>query len=399
MCYVCVPDRDTRSDDADRADHDDRSGNRIGRRQLDAAMTRIVLFLALAAAIATPELSAAKPSRCSTACATLGAAAACDACLDCESSVAKSTTCPTVCGQRPQDEVFLLSTRHLSCGSAGLERPNWNVWLLNDTTWTPAPTDALFAPQPGVRTVVYVHGNRVDANYAVEGGLRVYRNLIPCADDAPIRFIIWSWCADQIRGPIKDARLKANVADHEAVLFGRFLSRFENDDHVGLIGFSYGSRIVTGGVHLIGGGTWCGYRVPDTSLPNLHITLWAAAEGNDWLLPCGNHSAAVPICGDWLIAINCCDPALRRYPMFEKGVDALGYTGLNASAWGDYAKGIRQMQVSHLVGCDHQSRIYPESPGVMAATRAVVLRPAPIVVESAPASQPVPASQLMPVGQ
>jgi hypothetical protein len=226
--------------------------------------------------------------------------------------------------------------------------------------------------------VIYVHGNRVDSNYAVEGGLRVYRQLVACASDEPVRFIIWSWCSDRMsKGPIRDARMKADHADAEGVVFGRFLTKFTPEDKVGLVGFSYGARIITAGLHLVGGGQWCGYRMTTEAGPaQFRVVLWAAAEDNNLLMPGGAHGCAITVCPQWLNMINQCDEALRFYPRLDKctRAGALGYTGVvGKSAIETRGVTFRECTAQHLVGSEHKSAVYPQSPGVMRETRAVVL--------------------------
>ncbi len=293
--------------------------------------------------------------------------------------VRPSSICTTCAADRPHDQVWLVSTRQLGCGAAGQSLPQWRVSQLQDRRWASSNSESLFATNGQLRTVVYVHGNRVDSNYAVEGGMRVYRNLVACAGDEPIRFIIWSWCSDKIRhrGPLRDARIKADVADDEGATFGRFLTKFTPADRVGLIGFSYGGRIIGAGLHLVGGGNWQGYRMPVEQGPaQFTAVLWAAALDNNALLPGCENGCAINACPLWLNMVNGCDHALKHYSRIDKcsGIEALGYTGA-AGKTTIRSRGIdfRECQVQNLVGCSHESPIYPLSPGVMRQTREIVL--------------------------
>ena len=285
------------------------------------------------------------------------------------------STCDS-CGIRPQDQVFLVSTRHLDCQALNQDVPNFEISRYDDGNWQPAPGYDFCANDRELRTIIFVHGNRVDSSFAILGGLTVYRKLVECAADEPIRFIIWSWCSDRICGPRRDARHKADAADEEAVLFGRFIGRLPADQEVGLIGFSFGARIVSGGLHLVGGGTWLGHRLPACSPSKFHTVLWAGALNNDWLIPGHAFGQAVNACPHWLITINPCDESLKYYKLLDRrcGTHAVGFTGLaGKSQLGDFAAGIRECTVQHLVGKSHMTLSYPNSPGVMQETRAVVL--------------------------
>lgn len=295
-----------------------------------------------------------------------------------ESSAAKPTTstCDS-CGIRPQDQVFLLSTRHLGCDALDSAKPNFDLSRYEDRLWKSAPGYDFCHNDRGIRTIIYVHGNRVDASFATQGGLTVYRQLVACANEEPIRFIIWSWCSDRIRGPRRDARAKADAADEEAVLFGRFISQLPADQEVGLIGFSFGARIVSGGLHMVGGGSWLGYRLPACAPSRFHAVLWAGALNNDWLLPGRSHDHAIKACQHWLIMINQCDESLKFFPLLDRrcgGAEALGYTGVaGKSQLGELANSIRECTVQHLIGKSHMTLSYPQSAEIMHETRQVVL--------------------------
>lgn len=289
-----------------------------------------------------------------------------------------SATPARVCeaGVREQDQVFLLSTRNLACSDKNEELPSFAISRWEANLWKATPHYDFVANDPGLRTIIYVHGNRVDASFAIQGGMTVYRQLVACAGDEPIRFIIWSWCSDQIRGPRRDAKAKACTADEEGILLGRFIHRFPAGQQVGLIGFSFGARMIATALHLVGGGEWQGVRLPAREHAEFHTVLWAAAVDNNWLLPGCPHGCAVKACQHWLITINNCDESLKFYHRLERrgGTHALGFTGIaGKSQLGADAAGIRECTVQHLIGASHLTLSYPNSAGIMTETRRVVL--------------------------
>ena len=69
-----------------------------------------------------------------------------------------------------------------------------------------------------------------------------------------LRFVIWSWPSDKIKGPLNDIRTKAWRTDTDGYYLGWFLQRMHPQSDIGLIGFSYGARIVSGALHVLAGG-------------------------------------------------------------------------------------------------------------------------------------------------
>jgi hypothetical protein len=192
-----------------------------------------------------------------------------------------------------------------------------------------------------------------------------------------VRFVIWSWPSDEIRGPLRDVRAKAARSDVDAYYLGTFLARMQPSDRVGLVGYSFGARIVSGGLHLAGGGRLFGYGVQATSGTRYRAALWAAAEHNHWYLPGQFHDRALGTAEAWYIAINGCDPILARYRFLDKCGDpaAVGYCGIYGRNLlpAEVNARIEEVQVSHLVGGDHNWRPYLYSPSMQHRTREVVL--------------------------
>jgi hypothetical protein len=278
---------------------------------------------------------------------------------------------------RPQDEVWLVSTRHIAFADT-LSDPA--VWQWSPGQWS-ASDAAELARQctPNVVTVIYVHGNRIDDDEGASGGLAVYQHVIaPHSGEERVRFLIWSWPSARICGPIKDVRSKACRSDDEAVLLARFLARMENRHcRVGLVGFSFGARIIGGALHLLAGGELEGMTIPCGERPKFQVAFWAAAAHNNWLLRDCRHGRALPLGEKWLNLINGCDESLRHYQLLEKGHNppALGYTGLagrNLLAPQEQERWEEQ-DVSNLVGVTHNYHPYVYSPWIAERTAQVVL--------------------------
>lgn len=283
-------------------------------------------------------------------------------------------TCPTTCttfAVRPQDDVWAVSTRCLGCGHAFVPQ----VWHFEAGQWQPSSLAAFYASDSTEQvTSVYLHGNRIEAGQALADGLSFYFQLVGrYSDERPTRFVIWSWPSSQIKGQLKDVRTKADRTNLEGFYLAQFLSGMKPDLQVGLLGYSFGARIVTGGLHLLGGGQLAGRTVPSGNRQPTQVVLWAAALHNHWLLPGHCHGNALPMAERWLIYVNGCDPVLKHYHRLEKcgNAPALGYTGLAGlySLSPDLQSRIEQLCVSHIIGGTHSVYPYIYSPVVASRTR------------------------------
>lgn len=277
---------------------------------------------------------------------------------------------------REQDQVWVVSSRHLGCATNAAAE-SLQAWQYEKGMWQPRPLAEFYATDSAdVVTPMYVHGNRISAGQANTDGLEVYFQLVGKFDHVrPVRFVIYSWPSDQIKGPIQDIRVKAARADEEAFLVARFLGKMNPEAPVGAVGYSYGARIILGGLHLLGGGAFCGRATEPGKGQPIRVALWAAAEHNDWPLPGRAHGQALGMADKWLITINGCDPALARYHVVDKCAKptALGYAGLAGGLPPDLARRVEQMNVSHIVGGTHDMRPYLYAPGVAQPTAKLVL--------------------------
>jgi hypothetical protein len=272
-----------------------------------------------------------------------------------------------------------VSTRHLGCGCATVQPPAFQLWRYENRQWLPATIAEFYASDSAdLVTAFYVHGNRIDHWRALQDGLNVYFQMVGKYDnERPVRFVVWSWASSQIKGQLKDVRAKAARTNVEGYYLARLLEGIQPDVQVGLIGYSFGARIITGGLHLLGGGSLAGRRVPAGPRPQLRVALWAAALHNNWLLPGHYHGQALDMADRWLITYNCCDPVLSRYRMLEKCGDpvALGYSGLYGRnrLTADQQSRVELMNVTGLVGGTHDMSAYLYSWPIQNRTRGIVL--------------------------
>jgi hypothetical protein len=279
---------------------------------------------------------------------------------------------------RPQDQMWLVSSRELGypeCPDGGLSK--LEVLLhVKDDDWKPAPVRDFLCceavPRQGERlpiVCVHIHGNRIDRQEALRRGWAVYHEVARRApDDQPIRFVVWSWPSDRIRGQLRDVRAKAVRSDAESYYLTGLLSEVDPKMPISLIGHSLGARIISGTMHLLAGGALGEYERPDrpaadamheplleapaflepipeasddtpedtsedapeASPVRVRAVLMAAAMHDYWLMPDQYHGRAVESMDRMLVLYNSADPLLRRYRLVSKGEKprAIGYSGI-----------------------------------------------------------------------
>ena len=271
------------------------------------------------------------------------------------------------------DEIWMVSTRRLPTAINDQVSPKDLVISCLTST---KHTGDIFSAAPGLVTCIYVHGNRIEQSEELDRGLTAYRAL-KCGGSArtPLRFVIWSWPSDEVHGAFRDARTKAARTNAEAFYLGSFLAaQPAAAPPVRLLGYSFGARIVTGALHLVGGGQLAGHRLPlgYRSDFRARVALIAAAVDNEWLLPGHPHGQALTAVEKLFLLNNSQDRALRFYHVVLEG-RALGFTGLRSVPCPQVAS-IQQQDYHAYVGKLHDINRYFRSP-LIAAKLATFLLP------------------------
>ena len=221
--------------------------------------------------------------------------------------------------------------------------------------------ELLAAEQPSAATCVLVHGNHTDRQLAVTKGFEVYRTLVRGAKDGqPVRLVVWSWPSDQVPGSFReDARIKARRTNVEAFYLANFLDRLRGQNPVSLVGYSFGARVITGSLHLLGGGALANRQLEPqkiSSRPPFYAVLLAAAVDRDWLLEGRPHGRALSAVERMVVLVNPQDRVLRWYRFVApgEGSEALGSKGLPNSLRSriDREK-LVQVNVANAVGNRH----------------------------------------------
>ena len=266
-------------------------------------------------------------------------------------------------------QIWLISSRAIkSCGDLNVAAERLRYWRHEcGNGWIPASQEEfLAADDPAMPTTFYVHGNRVDADYAREGGLDAYRAYVR-KSDVPTRFVIWSWPASPGGRPVEHFRIKADTSEIHSYYLAWLLDRMEPSVPVHLAGYSYGARFITGSLHYLGGGVLMGRALDERVHPNrspMRASLLAAALDNDWLIPGRRHGQALSQIDRLFITKNQLDPVLHYYPIVlrDRSSTAIGVSGFaGLSRIGAERAKVEQLNVSRAIGKHHTVDLYWEA--------------------------------------
>jgi hypothetical protein len=258
-----------------------------------------------------------------------------------------------------------------------------DVQLLAGDQWQLSTATQLAESTRERTTVIYIHGNRGSDGEAIERGMRIGATLAARDGCPPLQMVIWSWPSAQVQRGRRDFLIKAERADTEAWYLSALLDQFPVGVDVGLIGYSYGARVVTGAMHWIAGGEFEGRTFASLAGPSLplesnpllvstaaqsperhvgryRIALLAPAIHQDWLATHGCHREAFRSTARLLLLYNTCDPALRWYRFVYRceKPEAVGKWGLPSDWLGPWSDRVDQWDVAPVIGKTHDEDAY-----------------------------------------
>ena len=242
-------------------------------------------------------------------------------------------------GVRPQDEIVIINVRSL-CGSCdpasmreGLLVENYAIYdATGHRRWQRSDFESFLAYDSSVPTIIYVHGNRITPSDARQQGLAVYRRMMQSgASGPPIRFVIFSWPSAQVGRLLRDVRVKAARTGPAGCQLAWLVDQLPVETPISLVGLSFGARVITGGLHLLGGGSLGHLALSQRVHPNrppMNVVLISATMHAHWLGEGQYHGLAMTQVNRMLLINNCRDPAMRYYHLaFEGRPQALGLRG------------------------------------------------------------------------
>lgn len=259
---------------------------------------------------------------------------------------------------RALDQIWMVSSRRL--GSKNCSVDSLDVRQRIGNAWHASSASAFFAPDPdGIRRpiVIFIHGNRWSLDKAILRGMQTYQQTImPWKEAPPMRFVVWAWPADQVAGPIRDVRIKADRADEHSFHLARFLQHVDPQIPVSILGFSFGGRVALGAMQLIGGGSLDGGCLPPVAHPvsPINLTLAVPAIRNDCLIT--THRNAYSQINHLDLVYNNRDAYLNlyRFTRFDNRMPAMGFTGIcGLNRLPDHQSRVHQFNAARFVGVQH----------------------------------------------
>jgi esterase/lipase superfamily enzyme len=292
-------------------------------------------------------------------------------------------------------DVWVISTRGLHGGCQATDAAAMRYFRKQGPHWVESDLAEFSSTnQPWRPIVIWIHGNNTSPQDARANGWQVYR-LISRARPQPIRFVIWSWPSTRASSSVvRDLRMKASISDAQGYYLAWFLRQVRQDTPIVLIGYSYGTRLISSGLHLLAGGAVRGRRLSAEPLSDGAATrtlLIAAAQDSQSFLPWGPYSLAGTQTSELKVFYNPCDFVLRWYPRLEKikGPPALGATGLsNPWQMGLDPSQVGQVNVKPYVGMHHRLQYYLESPAIIARMQNFVYTAGPPLLSRNSLQQP-----------
>ncbi|TWT93046.1 hypothetical protein Pla100_43620 [Neorhodopirellula pilleata] len=288
----------------------------------------------------------------------------------CSNDGAISAVPSSLTAELKSDRLWLISTRSISSNACriNLRDPNFRISRLDHCgRQTPSDLNEYLATMDTTRPrIIYIHGNRRDASAAIAQGIWVYREIARNRPtDQPFDWVIWSWPSEAESILLSDVRKKAERTDAQGLYLAWLLTHHHaNAQPTGLIGFSFGGRIVSGGLHALAGGV-VGRRTldqPPIRGAEFDVGMLAPAVDSTWLSSCGHHRYASQNMNRMVLLYNHRDFALKYFRMVSQDPhsQALGYTGPRpiAPRHDGTQLPIRSRDCANTVGNHHSEKQY-----------------------------------------
>jgi hypothetical protein len=214
---------------------------------------------------------------------------------------------------------------------------------------------------PGVPICIVVHGSFMDSPSVLPDSHNTWNWLKTGACGRPFQMIYFSWPSDRALSPFAsiDVAILGSRASRNGFYLASLIQSLPPECPVCLVGHSHGTRVISSGLHLLGGGVVEGHRhcTPGCAGRRIRVVCTASAIDHDWLNPEERFGRAL-CCVECLINLrNAKDPALQIYPLRRIGssraLGAAGFTSKDRRELGSYGSRVRDWDVSSIIGHDH----------------------------------------------
>jgi hypothetical protein len=225
----------------------------------------------------------------------------------------------------------------------------------------------LLAQTAGRTVLIQVQGSLTTPDVALGGLLWTHSWLHWNRALPPGSVVIaFDWPSQRVyRDDIRDVNEKGRRAYIAAYHLARFVQAFPPESRICLLGQSYGGRVVTSALHLLGGGSLNSQdHDPGVRLPTLradhHIRaiILGAASDHTWLDPGARLDRSLHGCEGLLNLYNRKDEALRLYPLLirsnhHQALGKVGLTDRDLAKLGPVAARYTEHDVDRFLGDEH----------------------------------------------
>ncbi|HEV3021563.1 MAG TPA: hypothetical protein VGX76_03825, partial [Pirellulales bacterium] len=240
--------------------------------------------------------------------------------------------------------------------------------------WRPSTFEAFLASDdPAVSTCIFVPGYEPDpktnqekfTERSTNGGWLLYEQVAPRCQ--PFRLVVFIWPAEREKRTrmVPNMRKKLGWAELHGWYMAWLLDQMHPDVPIGLTSDSLGASLLTGALHVLGGGSVGGQGLqrvhPERRPPR--VAMMASTMSNSWLAPGRRHGLALTQVESMLITVNPQDRMLKLYRLARIGGGgfALGQTG-EAGGLGEYRDKVRYVNVNPYVRGRHWYTAYLKNP-------------------------------------
>lgn len=147
----------------------------------------------------------------------------------------------------PQDEIWFMNARECDGAETDLCRLKVSKLVGSDLVERDlSQLTAAHASGDEFTTVLYIHGNQTNEEFAMARGLQVYRNAFATKAHlrGPVRYVIWAWKSEQERVRFyPDYLVKSDRSVQLGETFAATLNQF-SDRNMVVFGFSLGVQVV-----------------------------------------------------------------------------------------------------------------------------------------------------------
>ncbi|MCA9096790.1 MAG: alpha/beta hydrolase [Planctomycetaceae bacterium] len=241
--------------------------------------------------------------------------------------------------------------------------------------------------QPTVPVSFFIHGSFINWQGAVIEAHQTARWIRSAAPTAPVRVVYFTWPSDvniPYLLPI-DVNILGQRSSNYGFHLAHLVGQLKREQPVTLVGHSHGARLAAATMHLLGGGTIDGDRLPAEMVGDrkIRMVLASAAVDRNWLNPGELYGRALALPESVLNLRNSSDYALNAYPLTKPfGVDSIGLTGpkpQDRMQLGKWNSKLVDVEVAPILGTTHTWPNYYSEPSLARAMAPYVFHQ-PLVV-------------------